>query len=392
MPVPPTLWLAGRAVEVGARMGLERVGGVNPRTASDVPRSAHDLTTEWLTAVLCAEVSGAEVTNFEIPEAHAGTTSRAALQVTYNQVGVDAGLPTRLFTKSSATFAQRLMLGGADVLRGEADFFLRFRPRIDMEAPLGYFAGVDPRSWRSFLIMEDIAVSKGAEFAIPTTPISRSQLEDLLGNMAKYHGTFWKDPELSVLKTPAEFYRNLASVVRMGPRTAVGMERAKSVIPSALYGESGRLWEGTRRCLELATTGAPRTLLHGDGHVGQVYITADGRMGHTDWQGTMQGAWFFDYAYLVSTALDPEERRTWDKPLLEYYLEKLQQSGGKPPSWDEAWLRYRQAVFYPYSAWSFTIGRAFYQPKMQPDEISRACIKRVAAAIDDLESLEAIGL
>jgi hypothetical protein len=38
------------------------------------------------------------------------------------------------------------------------------------------------------------------------------------------------------------------------------------------------------------------------------------------------------------------------------------------------------------------MGRAFYQPKMQPDEVSLACINRVAAAIDDLRSLEAVGL
>jgi hypothetical protein len=178
----------------------------------------------------------------------------------------------------------------------------------------------------------------------------------------------------------------------MGARTAVGMERAKSVIPARLFGESARLWEGTRRCLEVATNQVPTTLLHGDGHAGQVYRTADGRMGHTDWQGTMRGGWSFDYAYLVSTACEPEERRAWDRELLELYLGKLADAGGRPPTFDEAWLRYRQGVFYPYSAWSFTIGRAFYQPRMQPDEISRACIKRVATAIDDLDSFAAVGL
>lgn len=387
-----TLWLGGRAVSVAGHLAAERLGRSVPRTPDDIPRSAHDLTAEWLTAVLCAATPGAEVTSFDIPEAHAGTTSRAALRVTYNAVGTEARLPTRLFTKSSASFAQRLMLGGADVLHGESQFFMRFRPRIEMEAPVGYFGGVDPKSWRSFLVMDDIAVSKGARFAIPTTPITRSQLEDLLGNMAKYHGACWEDPELEVLKTPNDFFRNLSTLVRMGPRTAVGMERAKSVIPARLYGRADQLWEGTRRALDLATTEGPRTLLHGDGHVGQVYITGDGRMGHTDWQGTMQGAWFFDYSYLVSTALEPEDRRAWDRELLELYLEKLTEAGGKPPTFNEAWLRYRQAVFYAYSAWSFTIGRAFYQPKMQPDEISLACINRVAAAIDELDSLGAVGL
>lgn len=379
-------------MSVAGSIALERWGNNVPRTIEDIPRSAGDLTLEWLTAVLCAETPGAEVIASEIPETHAGTTTRASLRVTYNAAGVAAALPTHVFTKSSASFSQRLMLGAADVLHGETHFFTRFRPRIDMEAPRGYFGGVDPKSWRSFLLMEDIAISKGAQFAIPTTPITRSQLEDLLGNMAKYHGTCWEDPELSVLKTPNDFYENLAGLVGMGPRTAVGMERAKSVIPSALYGQANKLWEGTRRCLDIATREAPRTLLHGDGHVGQVYITADGRMGHTDWQGTMQGAWFFDYAYLVSTALEPEQRRAAERELLEHYLERLTESGGRGPTYEEAWLRYRQAVFYAYSAWSFTIGRAFYQPKMQPDEISLACIKRVSSAIDDLKSFEAVGL
>jgi hypothetical protein len=388
----PTVRLAGRAATVGAHVTRERLGLCTPRTAADIPRSGADLTTEWLTAVLCAQVPGAEVTDFRVPEAHAGTTSRASLRVTYNSAGRESGLPTELFTKASASFVQRLMLGGADVLHGETNFFMTFRPRIDMEAPRGYFAGVDPRSWRSLLLMEDIAATKGARFIEPTTPITRAQLEDLLSNMAKYHGTCWEDPDLDVLKTPNDFFGNLETFVRMGPRTAVGMKRAKAVIPPSLHGHADKLWEGTRRCLDIATNEAPATLLHGDGHVGQAYITKDGRMGHTDWQGTMQGGWFYDYAYLVSTAAEPDDRRAWDKELLEHYLERLVEAGGKAPTFDVAWLRYRQAVFYAYSAWSFTIGRAFYQPKMQPDAISLACIKRVAAAIEDLRSLDAVGL
>ncbi len=388
----PKLWLAARAAAVGTYMAVERVRPPLPRTRDDVPPNGVDLTEEWLTDVLCREVPGARVTSFHSPGGHSGTTTRAALRVSYNEPGEQAGLPTELFTKASASFAQRMMLGGADVLHGETHFFMTFRPRIEMEAPRGYFGGVDPRSWRSLIVMEDIAATKNATFNEPTTPISRAQLEDLLGNMAAYHGACWEDPELAILKTPNDFYRNLDTLVNMGPRTKVGMERARSVIPARLYGESARLWAGTRRCLDVATNQVPTTLLHGDGHAGQVYVTGDGRMGHTDWQGTMRGGWSFDYAYLVSTACEPDERREWERELLELYLGRLADAGGKPPSFDEAWLRYRQGLFYPYSAWAFTIGRAFYQPRMQPDEISLACIKRVAAAIDDHDSFEAVGL
>jgi len=136
----------------------------------------------------------------------------------------------------------------------------------------------------------------------------------------------------------------------------------------------------------------PRTLLHGDPHAGQTYRTAAGRMGLADWQALMQGGWSYDVAYFIGSACEPEDRRNWEVELLELYLEALSRAGGKAPDLDEAMLRYRQSLFYPYSAWAFTIGRAFYQPKMQPDEISLAIIKRLATAIDDLDCFEAVGI
>ena len=38
------------------------------------------------------------------------------------------------------------------------------------------------------------------------------------------------------------------------------------------------------------------------------------------------------------------------------------------------------------------IGRAFYQPKMQPVDTCLAIIKRLATAIDDLDSFAALGI
>ena len=52
----------------------------------------------------------------------------------------------------------------------------------------------------------------------------------------------------------------------------------------------------------------------------------------------------------------------------------------------------RRATFYPYFAWLYTLGRARLQPRFQPDAVSLALIARIAAAIDDLDSLRAVGL
>jgi hypothetical protein len=381
-----------RTATVGALVLAEKATHPVARTRADVPGDVDSITIEWLTDVLCRDHRDARVVSFHSPGGHSGTSTRAALRVEYNEAGEQARLPTALYAKMTSSFRQRILLGGVKVLDGETHFFMKMRPRVEMEAPLGYWGAYDDRSWRSIIVMEDIAATKGATFESPTTPLSRSQVEDLVQNMARYHGALWEDPALSVLKTPNDHFHNVANMINMARRAAVGMERAKAVIPPALYGQADRLWKGTERCLQLATTSMPRTLLHGDCHVGQTYITGDGRMGLTDWQACQQGGWGYDFAYLVGSACEPEARREWERELLELYLERLGEHGGKPPSLDDAWLIYRQQLFYPYSAWAFTIGRAAYQPRMQPDETSLAILRRLSAAIHENDSFAAIGL
>lgn len=385
-------WLAGNAVRVGGHMVGEKIRRPLARTISDVPRDGMALTTEWLTATLCRDHPGAEVVGFSSPGGSVGTSTRMALRVEYNDTGTAAGLPTQLFTKTSASLTQRLLLGAAHVLDGETDFFMKLRPHVDMEAPLGYWGAYDPASWRSIAIMEDIAVTRGAQFITATTPVTRDQVFDLVGTLAVMHGTFWEHDAIRGLKTPRDHLHNVGSLIDMAARAKVGMERSKAVVPTSLLGQADRLWRGTQTSLELATSSEAATLIHGDCHVGQTYITGDGRMGLADWQVVQQGCWANDFSYLVGSALEPADRRAWEHELLETYLEQLEAAGGKAPSFDDAWTTYRQQLFYPYSAWAFTIGRAFYQPKMQLDEVSLKIVHRLATAIDDLDAFDAIGV
>lgn len=175
----------------------------------------------------------------------------------YNAAGTAAGLPTELFTKSTASFTQRLLLGGADVLSGETHFFMTFRPGIEMEAPQGYWGAVDENSWRSIIVLEDIDASKGATFVQPTAPLSREQVADVLRNMAAYHGAWWDSPELKVLKTPTDHYNNVTDMLDFETRCKVGMERAAAVIPKALLGQADRLWAGTQEGLRTCTDEMP---------------------------------------------------------------------------------------------------------------------------------------
>jgi hypothetical protein len=94
----------------------------------------------------------------------------------------------------------------------------------------------------------------------------------------------------------------------------------------------------------------------------------------------------------VATAPGVDDRRRWERDLLDFYLDRLAASGGETIAKKKAWQAYRRATLYPYFAWVYTIGRSRLQPSFQPEAVSLTMIERISAAIDDLDSLGAIGL
>lgn len=389
----PALDMAKGVLRYGRHFLLERISSPRVNGPADVPVSGRQITREWLTAVLCEGHPGTAIESFRVEDASSGTSTRLRIHVTYNEAGGRAGLPETLFAKTTASFTQRLTLGLADVLEGEPGFFKHLRNDLDIEAPHGYHGAADKASGRSIVLMEDLGETKGATFCTPRTPISRPQIEDLVASMATWHARYWEAPELTVhaswLKQPSDHFHNLDRLIQMRKRSKVGTERAAAVIPNALSPLFDSLYAGLEASLRVADEG-PQTLLHGDGHVGNTYITSAGRMGFTDWQVVMRGNWAFDYTYTVTTALAVEDRRSWEKDLLSLYLEKLEAAGVKAPDFDAAWLAYRRQTFYPCFAWLYTIGRGPLQPKMQPSETSLSIIERTTNALVDLDSLGAL--
>ncbi|MQY17017.1 aminoglycoside phosphotransferase family protein [Nocardia macrotermitis] len=386
------LWLLGRSVTVGAHMAGEAVTRPKARALHDVPVSGESVTPDWLTAVLCRDVPGARVLSFENSNGSRGTSTRVAIRVEYNDAGIEAGLPRELFAKTTTAFSQRILLGGGKMIDGETRFFKDFRPRVEMEAPIGYWGASDAASWRSIALMEDIAATRGAVFSEPTAPIGREQIEDLVRNLARLHGTFWENPAIEVLNTPAYMLDAYLAAIDMRKRCEVGLVRAQEVVPETLHGQANRLWAGVERAITIATEDIPPTLLHGDPHIGQTYRTREGRMGYVDWQVVMRGGWAHDFAYTVNSGCEPDDRRAWDRDLLRAYLAELAAAGGAAPAFDDAWLLYRQQSMFAYAAWAFTIGRAAYQPRMQSNETCLTLLKRITTAIDDHDSLGALGV
>lgn len=359
-----------------------------------MPASPDRLTTQWLTAALCAQHPEARVESFTLTGGSDGTSSRRGLTVEYNEAGRAAGLPSRLFTKSTTALTMRVVCGLCELLKNESGFYRSIRPELDMEAPWAYHTAFDPRSFRSLFILEDVVATKGATFGNPLTrELDRAMAESMVSQLAIYHGAYWDSPRLREdfhwLLTGEQWHTTMNNMINTGRMFRNGIERGVDVIPAELRSRRNELWPGLFRAMALHDR-TPQTLLHADVHAGNWYVTGDGGMGLYDWQCTLRGNWAVDFAYAIASGLTIEQRREWERDLLEFYLDRLKAAGGDAPGFDAAWLQYRQQIFQGVFAWVGTLGQGRMQPDMQPRDISLANVERILQAVADLESLDAL--
>jgi hypothetical protein len=270
------------------------------------------------------------------------------------------------------------------------NFYNIIRPELNIEVPKVYHAAFDKRSDRLAIILQDVVAVHGAKFFEIDTPLARSDIEQMLGILADLHAKYWNsdrlDNEFTWLMTPAQFAVKLVEGMEFEAIAATGVERAAAVLPASLKGRKEDVWTAFLKSMEISSR-RPLTYICGDPHLRNFYKLSSGRVGFADWQVTMKGAWSFDFAYTLLTALSLEQRRAWDKELLLFYLARVKERGGDPPPLAEAWELYRRQTLYTYVGWLATIGFGALQPSMQPDSASLEFIKRAAYAMEDLDSL-----
>lgn len=375
---------------------LDRVGlGGRPTSSEDVPASAEALTTSWLTDALRRSRDGVAVTGFEIVGGSDGTSSRRSLRLTYDTAGAAADLPTRVFVKTSASLGSRVLLGITGIVAGETTFFNELRPLVDLRSPRGYFAASDPRTCRSIVIMEDLA-SKGWSFPDPMHDrVTETDAQDMVDQMVTYHAAFWQarlaGDALARLAPARVFQERLNRRALFARRFRVGLERSRDLLPSALWQRRDELWPAFMRSLELNADG-PQTLLHQDLHQGNWLRDPEGRMGLYDWQCVARGGWALDLAYALAAVLQPADRRAWEQGLVQRYVEALRaRELPDAPTFEAAWLDYRRQPLHAFVFGVFTNGQPRLAPELQPRDYTLRSIERIATAVDDLRTLDALG-
>ncbi|GIX30607.1 MAG: aminoglycoside phosphotransferase [Porticoccaceae bacterium] len=342
------------------------------RLALPVPATLEQLfDPDWFSRAL-AHLGRGPVAECQVVETREAMAAKVRLLVHFAD---DGSLP--LCAKG---FFAAGMAGAAAVTRREGRFYADVAPHLELHLPACYAVVSDPGGERCVLLLADLAAA-GAHFPTALEPLTPEQVAETLGQLAHLHATTellannpWLGERLPEI---------LASPYPGWSRTQALMHDARRGDLPADTLDAERL----RRALErLAAWAAatPHSVLHGDGHPGNLFRFGDGRLGFLDWQLVHRGPWALDVAYHLNAALPVEVAEREERALLDHYLAALARHGGRAPSFATAWEDYRRALPYGFYHWCIT-------QRVRPEAITHETFRRLGWAVTRHQSYRLLG-
>jgi len=350
--------------------------------AMDIPKDAGQIDAGWLTQALEVRHPGVCVASVELLDRHEVTNSHARFRARYEE---SAGAPEALFCKLlPGEPGRREAIAATGMGLREALFYQQLAPSLEMRVPSVHAALCDPTDGAFVLLMEDLTttgctVSDGTQ-GVPVDSAARA-LEDI----AELHVRF-EDPARR---------RQLASwVSEPGPSSDYGADRLRYGLDhhrdrlSDAFADLAELYIEQRDALHALWHPGPRTVIHGDLHIGNLF--QDGpRTGFLDWGIITVSTPLRDLSYFLTMAMSIDDRRANERALIEHYLDVRRALGGAPFTFDEAWRNHRIQAAYnvPASCQVVTF------PADASDRRKRfadAFLARAQASLEDLEVRAAI--
>lgn len=313
-----------------------------PGLAIAEPHAIGDVTRAWLQEVLAGAVPGARLIGLVEEEAHDGMTSRMKWSLQWNETGAAAGLPAMLFAKATPPAGYlRETLAMLHMHELETRFYRQIQPENPDLAPRAHYARSYPGG--RFLILLEGLEEKGCRpyWQVDECGIDhvRAVVVALAGLHAKYWGSDRFQGDLAWVRPRTRRFGWTWLRQSFGKTRNAFLEQAGSEILPPAAAELLRRWDRHADAVFDHWEHKPRTLLHGDSHVGNTFSYPDGRAGLFDWQVIFAGSGLRDLAYFMLSALSNENRIVHEKPVFQLYLDVLA-GNGVVLDRDRAWNDY----------------------------------------------------
>jgi hypothetical protein len=351
------------------------------RSARPLPMTVDEITRDWLAAALRTRAPEAGLRGFQIVDINNGTCTKIRLQLDLDEAARRAGIPERVILKGGFETHSRQMHYMHDY---EARSYTDVLPTLKLPSPKCYFAEYVAEQKQGIVIMEDLT-TRDVTFCHPLQPQTPKQVARRLTNLARFHAQTWGSAEFAPggrwgwlkLMIP-EGGGHLAQFLKPEIwQRYVDMPRGRA---ASVYFQSLEWMIDAFNRIAMLASRLPHAVLHGDTHLGNLYVEADGTPGFFDSQPHRWPA-MEEVTYHIACALDPIDRRRAEKDLLRLYVEELRRHGVDAPSLDETLKHY--AVFLPFGFCIFMINESFFQP----EAINTAYTSRFSAAMIDNDTI-----
>jgi hypothetical protein len=341
------------------------------------------LSPRWLTAALQPRFSGIEIRSV-VPGPVVDRISTNARFSIECAGGVPDGLSSTLCVKG---YFNEIGRAARYIGAPEAYFYRDLAAATGVRTLRSVYADIDPTTRHGVIITEDV-VSQGGTFLDGNSPYTPDQTAQTLGEFARLHAATWADPRYADAEWLAP---------RLGRALDVwGLSTTIDIIDHNFGGPNGqwvpdemrdahRLVDAYRSLVGLtavATASGPWCVVHGDAHVGNLFLDAVGTASLVDWQLVQRGMWYFDVGYHIASTLTVEERRRTERDLLRHYLDALASHGVTPPPRDEAWRAIGRGMLHGFFLWGITT-------KVQPSVIA-TLLHRLGTAVADHDAMSAL--
>ena len=324
------------------------------------------LDSAWLEEALAPVIGGGSIASIETVEVIRTMATKVRFRVEHG--GRAEAYCLKGFLDVDATTAR----GGPTMIR-EADFYAKIAPHVPMRLAECVTGIVDREAQQGVIIMRDL-IDGGARMGNALITLGADAVAGTLEQLAALHANAalldaapWIEHRIAGMAGRPHLSNADLQTLLDGPRS-VGLPAATC--------NAERLIEALQR-LAVRDAQRPHTLVHGDCHAGNVFLTNEGP-GFLDWQLIQRGGWALDVAYHINASLSVEVAEKEEAFLLHGYLDAARRLGANAPGPEEALTQYREALVYGYYLWAIT-------RRVEP-AITNLCNHRLGMAVTRHES------
>jgi hypothetical protein len=345
-----------------------------------LPAAPEEIDAAWLTTALAPRYPGVRVADVEVVEIRQVTNCHSFLRIRYDE---PAGAPEAVFAKLPPIDPKRRdVVLRSEMGTKEVAFYTRLAPSLPgIRKPDVHVALADPSDLTFVMLMEDLDLA-GCRIPDGTWGLSPDAAARALEDLADLHVRF-EDPARRRAEVP------WAPLARDGRPPGLGLLRYgldhhRDKLSDTFAWATETYLAHPEELIALWADGpGPHTVVHGDPHIGNLFDD-HGRTGFLDWGVINVTTPIRDAGYLLTMAMQPEDRRPNEEALLRHYLDVRRAKGGAPIGFDEAWATHRLHALYcvPAACQIVTF------PEDAPPRrkvFAAAFLARVEAALEDLD-------